>query len=243
MKPLRKLLLVIPFITLSFQSCGQQGEVKHLSAKDFQQQITDSTGILLDVRTIQEFNNGHLEGAQQLNFYDRNFGAMLLELPKEKPIFLYCNTGYRSAIAARFLVQQGYTRVYNMQRGIMEWNINRLPVVRGAGEPTNQENHFDINQLVTIINHDSLVFIDFYAPWCAPCQRMMPLVDSLIEEFSGRVHILKINADASQELVREMRIPGVPYFVLFHNGNIAFHKGGMMTRKEIEALFSKYLNP
>jgi thioredoxin 1 len=242
MKLFSRIVLVMSLLAIVLHSCGQQAEVKHLSALEFQKLITDSSGILLDVRTIQEFNNGHLQSAGQLNFYEQDFGNRLLMLPKDEAIFLYCNTGYRSAIAARFLVQQGYTRVYNMQRGIMEWNYNRLPVARTPGAVANMENSFNKEQLITIINNDSLVFIDFYAPWCAPCLRMMPMIDSLIAEYSGKVHIIKINADASKDLMREMHITGVPYFVLFHRGKVAFHKGGMITREEVEQLFAQYLN-
>jgi len=243
MKGTSRLVLIFVFLVAMLQSCGQTTEVKHLTALKFQELIADSTGILLDVRTIQEFNNGHLKGAGQLNFYERDFGNRLLMLPKDEPIFLYCNTGYRSGIAARFLVQQGYSRVYNMQRGIMEWNYNRLPIERTPGAVANMENSYTREQLITIINSDSLVFIDFYAPWCAPCQRMMPMIDSLISEYSGQVHMLKINADASKDLMREMHITGVPYFVFFHRGKVVFHKGGMISRDEVEQLFAKYLNP
>jgi thioredoxin 1 len=242
-----KRLLPVIFLAAGISSCGQtageqfQATVHHLSAEAFRDLVRDSTGILLDVRTQQEYNNGHLRGSGQMNYYDRDFGNRLLMLSRDEAIFLYCNTGFRSGRAAQFLVQNGYQRVYNMHRGIMEWNYHNLPVERTPGALADTENRFGIEQFREVIGNDTLVFVDFYAPWCAPCRRMMPLIDSLITEYTGQVHILKVNADASRELMRELHITGVPYFILFHRGNVVFHKGGMVTRQELEELFSRYL--
>lgn len=74
---------------------------------------------LVDVRTQQEFDQGHLPGAQLIP-YDQ-IAARAAELgPRETPIVLYCRTGRRTAIAARALAELGYARVWDLQ-GIGNW--------------------------------------------------------------------------------------------------------------------------
>ncbi|HMN62095.1 MAG TPA: thioredoxin domain-containing protein, partial [Anaerolinea sp.] len=54
------------------------------------------------------------------------------------------------------------------------------------------------------------VIVEFWAPWCGPCRVMGPNLEKSAKEFSGRVDLLKINADDHPELLRELRIFGIP---------------------------------
>jgi len=54
-----------------------------------------------------------------------------------------------------------------------------------------------------LLQSDSLVFIDFYAPWCGPCRKMMPMMDSLKVSYHKKLKIVKINSDASKKLMKE----------------------------------------
>lgn len=65
--------------------------------------IKKQQGTILDVRTEGEFENGHIKGAGQLNYYAFDFRRKLLMLPKDQPVYLYCNTGWRSKQAAKIL--------------------------------------------------------------------------------------------------------------------------------------------
>jgi len=230
-------------IAMSFSSCtqGQTSGVNQLNAAAFNQQINNRDLVLLDVRTPREFKSGHIENSGQLNFYDRDFAEKLLLLPRNKPIYLYCNTGYRSNLAAGFLVRNGYTQVYNLQRGIMEWEHARLPVKVDPTAVADVEDKFEPADFGRLVSNEPIVFIDFYAPWCAPCRKMMPMIDSLKTEYHGRIPIVKINADASKQLIREIKLPSVPYFALFRNGQLSFQQAGEMTRKEIEDVLNAAL--
>jgi thioredoxin 1 len=235
---MRFFVVLLIIFAMSFSSCAQErtSGVNQLNATAFRSQIQNRDVVLLDVRTPREFQNGHIENSGQLNFYDRDFAEKLLLLPRNKPVYLYCNTGYRSNLAAGFLIRNGYTQVYNLQRGIMEWEQARLPVKVDPAAVADVEDKFEPADFSRLVNNEPLVFIDFYAPWCAPCRKMMPMIDSLKTEYHGRIAVIKINADASKQLVREIRLPSVPYFVLFQNGQPAFQQAGEMTRKEIEAV-------
>jgi len=103
------------------------------------------------------------------------------------------------------------------------------------------DNKFEPDQYQKLINSDSLVFIDFYAPWCGPCRKMMPMMDSLMVEYHNRIKIVKINADASKKLIKNLKILGVPYLVFYHKGEILFSQNGIINRKELEGIFDSQI--
>ncbi|MBP9926936.1 MAG: rhodanese-like domain-containing protein [Cyclobacteriaceae bacterium] len=82
--------------------------------------------ILLDVRTVEEVNTGALAGALNI-VYDDAFATKLTNL-EQKPIFVYCGSGIRSAKAAKILREKGYDPVYEMDGGMKAWKAAGLPV-------------------------------------------------------------------------------------------------------------------
>lgn len=69
-----------------------------------------------------------------------------------------------------------------------------------------------------VLNSDIPVMVDFYADWCGPCQMMMPTVESLAEEYEGRVKIGKINSDEAHALCQKYGVMSIPNFIFFKNG-------------------------
>ncbi|MBW6497004.1 MAG: thioredoxin fold domain-containing protein [Bacteroidales bacterium] len=230
----KKIIIAALFFAFSgLQVFSQKAETLQLSSKEFKNKIESGNGVLLDVRTQREFENGHLEDAGQLNYYALDFRRRLLLLPKDQPIYLYCNTGYRSDRAASFLVSNGYTQVYNLQHGIMEWELAELPVIVEANAMPDLDDKFEPAEFAALIKENELVFIDFYAPWCGPCRQMMPMIDSLKVEYHERIPIVKVNADASKRLMREYKIVSVPYLVMYQNGEMIFEHKGIIDRKNL----------
>ena len=232
-------LVIITCLLSVFSSFGQTTTVRQVSSKKFNELISVNDGILLDVRTTSEFKNGHIPDAGNLNFYAFDFRKKLNLLPEDQPIFLYCNTGYRSEKTAEILIRNGYKNVYNLQHGIMEWELIDLPVIVEPDASPDTENKMDPGQYYAIIESDSLVFIDFYAPWCGPCRKMMPMIDSLIVDYHQEINMYKVNVDASKKLVKEMQLVGVPYLVLLHKGKILFSRNGSIDRRELTSILEQ----
>lgn len=239
---MKRLFSIIIPTFLFLNACGQNQAVKQLSSLEFEKLINSSSGTLLDVRTLGEFKNGHIDNAGQLNYYALDFRQKLLLLPKNQPVYLYCNTGYRSQKAAKILVENGYTEVYNLQHGIMEWNLQNLPVTIDSDAKPDTENKMELDEFNALIHSEKLVFVDFYAPWCAPCRKMMPMIDSLKTEYQGKISIVKINVDASKKLAKELGIASVPYLVLYHEGIAEFSHNGLIKRDELEKIFENSIN-
>ena len=139
-----KLLLVI--LSFTFISCAQntaKKEVKDngnnyatqdkqvvelINPKDLNAKLGDIQ--LIDIRTPGEYAEGYIEGAINVNFFDKDFNAQMAKLNMDKELYIYCRSGNRSRKAAKRLKDQGFTKIYDLQGGILNWNRNKLKVVK-----------------------------------------------------------------------------------------------------------------
>jgi rhodanese-related sulfurtransferase len=85
---------------------------------------------ILDVRTPDEFRQGHLTGAENIDFYDPGFRERLSKLDRDRPYVVYCKKGMRGAKAMEILRQVGFSRVYNIAGGYDGWCAKGMPVQR-----------------------------------------------------------------------------------------------------------------
>lgn len=74
-------------------------------------------GLLLDVRTPMEFNEGHIENAKNIDISNSNFESELDKLDKEQTVFVYCAIGVRSTKAANMLRKKGFKHVFDLDGG------------------------------------------------------------------------------------------------------------------------------
>lgn len=88
---------------------------------------SDKEVVLIDVRTPEEYKQGHLEGSDLLNFYDPKFKEEVAKLDKSKEYVIYCRSGGRSGSAVAQMQKMGFENVHNMKGGILAWNRANLP--------------------------------------------------------------------------------------------------------------------
>jgi rhodanese-related sulfurtransferase len=100
----------------------------NILSPDAKRLIDAGTVYLLDVRTPEEFQQGHLKGAVLIPI--DQLKMRLGEIPRNRKIVVYCAVGPRSNAAARLLAEKGYRDVYTMQDGIVGWYRNGLPLSR-----------------------------------------------------------------------------------------------------------------
>jgi len=109
---------------LSFLFKGLQvpEEVKILDREDYKKAISKGKVQLVDVRTRGEFMAGHIKGAGNIDFFQgSNFESAFSKLKKDKPLYIYCQSGNRSQKAARKLVNMGFKEVYDLRGGYRTW--------------------------------------------------------------------------------------------------------------------------
>ena len=119
----------VVLLTFWLMAASWDAVIQSVSAEDFALAIKKyGTDQLIDVRTPAEFAQGHIHGARLVNVYDADFRQKILEgLSKSKPVLVYCRSGHRSMVAARYLDSKGYT-VINLRLGFNDWKAKGLPV-------------------------------------------------------------------------------------------------------------------
>ena len=95
-------------------------DINIISEADFIE-LQDSDYTLIDVRTQDEFDLGHIDTAINLDFYSDTFQNDILSLPKNETIVLYCRTNNRSSKTATILKENGYRDILVIRGGITEW--------------------------------------------------------------------------------------------------------------------------
>ncbi|HUR30948.1 MAG TPA: rhodanese-like domain-containing protein [Saprospiraceae bacterium] len=96
-------------------------EAPMISPDEFEAGMKKNRAVLVDVRMPQEFEKGHMEGAVNMNFFDPNFKAQLLDLDKDKKYYMYCKNDARSERAAEFMLQNDFPEVYVLKGGYDAW--------------------------------------------------------------------------------------------------------------------------
>lgn len=116
------------FLVLSCADKQSEVETTKLSAATFAEKVKKIENVqLVDVRTPEEFREGHLENALNIDWQGGAFKEQISVLDKSKPVFVYCRSGRRSASAAEVLRENGFEKVYEMPGGMIEWRSEGFP--------------------------------------------------------------------------------------------------------------------
>lgn len=122
--------VLILTILLFFTACKDTGSaqgIEVISPQEVKDAVyNNDSRQLVDVRTMQEFKEGHLKSAHNICVTDADFEENILKLDKEKPIYLYCRSGKRSARAAEILKDLGFKEIYDMEGGYLNWESQNL---------------------------------------------------------------------------------------------------------------------
>lgn len=114
-------------------ACGQQN-FENADVQGFAELVKDTNVVVLDVRTADEFAEGHIERAVNIDYKKDDFmDRAKATLPTGKTIAIYCRSGRRSANAASMLAPEGYVLV-NLKGGIIDWQNAGMPVVKAGKE-------------------------------------------------------------------------------------------------------------
>lgn len=208
-----------------------------LPVNEFEQKIkTTPQAQVVDVRTPGEYASGHLDHASNMNYNSAEFKNQIQKLDKTKPVFIYCLSGGRSAKAAAEMMQLGFT-VYDMQGGMMAWNNNSKTVVTTTG--STYAPGMSVSDYQAHIKSDKLVVVDFNAPWCAPCQKMSPMLDEISREQKDKLSLFKINIEENKELAKALNVDVLPVVVIYKNGKEVWKHEGEIEKSDLMKAIQK----
>ncbi len=234
--------LIASIIILISCAEAQQNNVQQLNAIQFDELTKKEKGIIIDVRTQREYERGHIDNSLNLNIYSREFKNGLKDFLKDEPVYIYCLSGSRSNKAAKILADMGFEEVYNLQRGLIDWNRNNLPLRVGSQLPaTNTENEMGFEKFDNITKANEIVFLNVYAPWCAPCKKMKPQIEELEKEYAGKISFVKVNADENSTFLKQMDIASVPHIALYNRGKQVYAKNSYASKSELINAFAEHL--
>lgn len=226
-------LLYISFLGLlagafSCQNQSNPSNTKAINATitvdEFENKLSRENIQLIDVRTPEEFNNGHLKGALNYNINATEFESQLSKLDKNKPVLVYCLSGGRSGSAAEIIAGKGFTEVYNMQGGIMKWNAANKSL--DAGTTNTISTGLSVADFNKLLESDKLVLIDYNAKWCKPCKKMAPMLEAFVKKRKEKMVLIKIDADENKNLLVLKEIESIPVLELYKDGKLIWkHEG------------------
>jgi rhodanese-related sulfurtransferase len=114
---------------LLLAGCTSSSSAIDLSVSEFSSKVAEAGIITLDVRTPGEFNEGHIDGAKLIDFQSGNFEREIATLDKGKTYAVYCRSGNRSGQAVKIMSDAGFTKLYNLDGGVIDWANAGLPLV------------------------------------------------------------------------------------------------------------------
>ena len=121
---------ILMMLTVLVAGCAMGGNVAKLSPDAAEKWISGTADVqIVDVRELNEYSGGHLEGAVLLPWRQPNFDKRAMtSLDPKKPVLVYCRSGRRSTAAAETLSKLGFTKLKNLDGGIVAWQKAGKPI-------------------------------------------------------------------------------------------------------------------
>ena len=215
-------------------SCAQNNASNELtiSTKAFNAGVTQPGAQILDVRTAGEYRSGHIANALQANWLDpKEFKNRTQHLDKSKMIYIYCQSGGRSASAQAALMEAGF-KVVNLEGGMSNWRMQQMPV-EGVGNAVQMR----VVDFEKVLQSNAYVLVDIGAVWCPPCRKMQPVMDALKQTPPKPFYFLAVDGGQDIDVMKSVKADDLPTFILYKNGVEVWRKVGVAPKEDFEKAF------
>jgi rhodanese-related sulfurtransferase len=128
------ILLILVIGTAGIAASAASTGTQAVSARQFKAMIdagrTNPEVVTLDIRTPAEFRQGHIQGAQLIDFYAADFVDQLKRLERDRTYLIYCRSGNRSAKSLDLFAKLGFRHAYHLENGLIGWKQEDFPLAK-----------------------------------------------------------------------------------------------------------------
>lgn len=227
---MRNILIISCLLITCCTRPSSQPLYQEVSVETFRQSLdTVKNPTILDVRTPQEFAEGHIQNAININWKDDNFSSTIETLDKSKTVYVYCLSGGRSKQAAATLANAGFQDIKEITGGMMAWRAQNLPEISTQSTTKGMS----LEEYNALTKNENLVLVDFYATWCAPCKLMEPYLTRIANDMSDSVTVVKIDADKNKGLCQTLQVSALPVLKLYKQGKEIWQHEGFIDEESV----------
>lgn len=213
-------------------SCNSTTTGVHLlDVKDFSNRIKNTeNSTIIDVRTPEEFAQGHLINAHNVDWNNPDFDSNIKAFDKNDPVFVYCLSGGRSGRAVALMEKLGFKTIYELDGGMLKWRSQNMPETITK---TPKSTGMSLKDYKNLLKTEKLVLIDFYAEWCGPCKEMEPYLKEIAKKNEEKLTLIRIDIDQNPQLVKAFSIDFIPVLKMYKNQALVWSKKGVASKDEI----------
>jgi thioredoxin 1 len=91
------------------------------------------------------------------------------------------------------------------------------------------------------LTNEGVCLVDFWAPWCGPCRMLSPTIDTLAEEFEGKVLVGKVNVDENQDLSMKFGVRSIPTIVIMKDGEVVETMIGAQSQSDLAEKINSHI--
>jgi len=99
----------------------------------------------------------------------------------------------------------------------------------------------DTNLETEVLKNAELTLVDFWAEWCGPCRALGPTIDTLADQYAGKVKVYKLNVDENPESAQKFKVRGIPTVMLVKNGQVVDQLVGNQPKETFVTAIEKHL--
>ncbi len=127
---IKKFLAIATISTIFLTGCSSEGgSAVNLGVAEFEAKTQEADVVILDVRTKNEFNEGHIANSINIDFQSDTFLNEISKLDKSKTYAVYCRSGNRSGQAVSKMTNEEFISLYNLNGGVIDWAGAGYPLV------------------------------------------------------------------------------------------------------------------